>query len=234
MLLGSPPQKISADTRRVLQLSKEYRVGDWYLYQNQIEIRIYGCELAPYKLPKYLSMRLFAREYYRLMINLDEVYFVKAKKKSQLRIKDQLGPFICNSREAGKEAEEILQRLRLKQSFIWNYDPLEFIFNRRQKNKLSPYIHHRIPEIKQYANQFEWVENTLVDWDSTKTVVNNVLINLDRRLDEGSFVHVSGETQSQRKSQGHNGKTTEEGPSEQPEEEPSEQPEASKQPKGTR
>ena len=108
------------------------------------------------------------------MINLDEVHFVKAKKKAQLRIKDQLGPFICNSREVGKEVEEILKRLKLKQSFIWRYDPLDFIYNRRQKNKLSPPIHHRIPEIEQYANQIEWVENTLVDRDITKVVINNV------------------------------------------------------------
>ena len=42
------------------------------------------------------------------------------------------------------------------------------------------------------------MENTLVDRDSTETVVNNVLIDLDRKLDEDSFLQVSGETQSQR------------------------------------
>ena len=88
------------------------------MYQNHTEIRIYGCELAPYKLPRYLYMRLFALEYYRQMINLDEVNFVKTKKKSKLRIKDQLGLFIYNSREAGTEADEILQRLKLKHIFI--------------------------------------------------------------------------------------------------------------------
>jgi len=72
-------------------------------------------------------MRLFALEYYKQIINLDEVNFVKAKNKAQLKIKDQLGPFICNSREVGKEADLILQRLKLKQSFIWRYDPLDFI-----------------------------------------------------------------------------------------------------------
>lgn len=59
------------------------------------------------------------------MINLDEVNFVKDKKKDQIRIKDQLGPFICNSREVGKEADEILQTLSLKKNFIWNYDPIK-------------------------------------------------------------------------------------------------------------
>jgi len=92
---------------------------------------IYGCELAPYKLPRYLPMRFFALEYYRQIINSDEVHFVKAKKKAQLRIKDQLGPFVCNRREAGRETKEILQRLKLKQSFIWRYYPYDSICNRR-------------------------------------------------------------------------------------------------------
>ena len=78
------------------------------MYQNHTEIRIYGCELPPYKLPKYLPMRLFALEYYRQIINSDEVHFVRTKKNAQLRIKYHLGPFICNNREVGKEADEIL------------------------------------------------------------------------------------------------------------------------------
>ena len=106
-------------------------MGDWYLYQNHTEIRIYGCQLAPYKLPKYLPMKLFSLEYYMQIINSNEVNFVKAKKKAQLKIKDQLGPFICNGREARKEVDLILQRLNLKQSFIWRYDPLDFIYKRR-------------------------------------------------------------------------------------------------------
>ena len=56
---------------------------------------------------------------------------MKAKNKALLRIKDKLGPFVRNSREARREVEEILQRLKLKQSFIWRYDPFDFICNRR-------------------------------------------------------------------------------------------------------
>lgn len=103
------------------------------------------------------------------MINSDEVHFVRAKKKGQLRIKDQLGPFICNSREVGREGDEILQRLKLKQSLMWTYDPYNLICNRRQKNKLSPYIHHRIPEIEQYANQYEWDSINYV-WPSIQII----------------------------------------------------------------
>lgn len=65
---------------------------------------------------------------------------------------------------------------------MWRYDPLDFICNRRHKNKMAPYIHHRIPEIEKYANKLEWVENILVDRDSTEVVVENVLIDLEKNL----------------------------------------------------
>jgi len=68
--------------------------------------------LAPYKLPRYLPMRLFALEYYRQIINANEFNFINAKKKAYFKIKDQLGPFICNSREAGKEVDLILQNMK--------------------------------------------------------------------------------------------------------------------------
>jgi len=70
------------------------------------------------------------------------------------------------------------------------------------------------------------VENTLVDRDSTEVAVNNVLIDLERRLDEDSFVQVLGESQSQRETQEHSEQLGEEGPQEQEE---SEQPDISEE-----
>lgn len=71
---------------------------------------------------------------------------------------------------------------------MWRYDPCDFIYNRKQKNKMTSYIHHQIFEIEKYANQVEWVENTLVDTNSTEVVVENSLIGLEKRLDEGFFL----------------------------------------------
>jgi len=127
MLTGNPPPRISPEIKSVLQLSKQTKVGDWYLYQNYTEIRIYGFLLAPYKLSRYLPMKLFALEYYRQIINVDEVNFVTSNKKAYFKVKDQLGPFICNSREAGKEADLILQSMKFQRRFVWRYDTLEFI-----------------------------------------------------------------------------------------------------------
>ena len=79
----------SAVFLRVEAFSMEVEAsGDWYLYQNHTEIRIYGCQLAPYKLPKYLPMRLFSLEYYRQIMNSDEINFVSAKKRSQFKVKN--------------------------------------------------------------------------------------------------------------------------------------------------
>jgi len=87
-LIGAPPPRITGDMRKILQLSKNYIIGDWYLYQNHIEIRMYACELCPFKLPKYVPMRLFALEYFRQMIHADLTHFCNVKKKAQLRIKN--------------------------------------------------------------------------------------------------------------------------------------------------
>lgn len=63
-------------------------------------------------------MRFLALEYYRKMLNSDQIHFTKEKKKAQLRIRDHLGPFVCNNREVGKRAEEIIETtMRLKKSF---------------------------------------------------------------------------------------------------------------------
>jgi hypothetical protein len=54
MLSGRPEPRINDKVQRILHLSDNTKTGDWYLYQNHTEIRVFGCELAPYKLPKYV------------------------------------------------------------------------------------------------------------------------------------------------------------------------------------
>ena len=96
---------------------------------------------------------------------------------------------MCNNRRTRQEAEQIIERkMHLKKSFSWAYDPHGFISDRRTKHKLSSYIHHRIPEIEQYANLNEWREGTLIEKDSDKVEVENVMKDLEKRLDLDSFV----------------------------------------------
>jgi hypothetical protein len=109
MLNGRPEPRINEEIQRILHLTDLAKTSDWYLYQNHTEIKVYGCELAPYILPKYLLMRIFALEYIRKMINSDDIHFVSMKKKQQLRIKGKIGSFICNSQGSGEEADILLK-----------------------------------------------------------------------------------------------------------------------------
>ena len=63
------------------------------MYQNHTEIRVYGSNIIPYKLPKYLPMRLFSLEYIRQIIDSDSTNLLAAKKKTRFKIKNQVVPF---------------------------------------------------------------------------------------------------------------------------------------------
>jgi len=152
LLSGTAKPRINEEIRRIMQLSDQSRICDCYLYQNYTKIRVYGCELAPNKLPKFLPMRIFALEYIRQMINVDELHFVSAKKKSQFRIKSHIGPFICNNRVAGEEADKILKEMNFTHSFTWSYDPWGIISKKRVENNSIAYIHTQRPEIEKYIN----------------------------------------------------------------------------------
>ena len=108
-------------------------------------------------------MRIFALEYFRKIINSNEINFLSAKKKTQFKIKNKLGPFICNNREARQEANKILQHMNFKSSFMCQYDPNGVINKLRLEFKLSPFIHDPRPNIERYAKESEWLENTLLD-----------------------------------------------------------------------
>ena len=146
--------------------------------------------MTPFKLPKHVPMRLFALEYYKQFSSSNLTHFYGARKKAQLKIRHQLGPFIFNKREeAWEEADNILRdQLMLKQSFHWSrYDPKHFISFRRVKNKLTGYVHHKIPEIEQYANQQEWVECTLVEEITEEEKLEKAMKGLEKTLDLDSF-----------------------------------------------
>jgi hypothetical protein len=163
MLSGRPKTRVNEEVQRILHLSDLTKTGDWYLYQNHTEIRVYGCELAPYKLPTYLPVRIFALEFIRQMINSNDIHFVSLKKKQQMRIKGQIRPFICNSRVVGEETDKLFKEMKFSTSFTWHYDPCGIIAEMRSKNKISLYAHTLKPEIEKYVNEKEWEVNNLED-----------------------------------------------------------------------
>ena len=139
-----------------------------------------------------MPMRLFALEYFRQFIHADLTHFCNAKKKAQLKIRNQLGPFVFNKREAWEEADKILgEQLKLKQSFYWApYDPNHFISLRRIKYRLAAYEHCTIPQIEQFANQQEWVKGTLVEEFTEEEITEKSIKNLEKSVDLESFGQV--------------------------------------------
>jgi hypothetical protein len=97
------------------------------------------------------------------MINYDEIHLVTFKKKHQLRIKRQIGSFICNNKAAGEEAKNILKEMNFSLRFPWHYDPFGIIAETRLKNNISPYAHMTNPEIEKFMSQTDWKEDTLLE-----------------------------------------------------------------------
>ena len=155
------------------------------MYQNHTVIRIYGCELCPYRLPKYVPMRLFALEYYRQLIKSDLTHFHSAKKKANLKFRDHLGPFVMNKKDGWQEADQILgQQLKLKRSFWWvPYDPEGFISARRVKYRLLAYKHCPIPQIQHFSNQDEWVPGSIVEELTQEEKMEQTVKDLEKTLD---------------------------------------------------
>jgi hypothetical protein len=191
LLKRTPPARLSRDMQKILQLSRTYKIGDWYFYQNHTVIRIYGCELCPYRLPRYVPMRLFALEYYRQLINSDLTHFHSAKKKANLKFRDHLGPFTMNKKDGWQEADQMLEQLKLKKSFWWvPYDPEGFISARRVKFRLKPYDHSPLPQVQPFANQEEWMPGTIVEELSQEELMEQTVKDLEKTLDLDSCQQV--------------------------------------------
>jgi len=71
------------------------------------------------------------------------------------------------------------------------YDPNSFISDRKVRNRLSAYKHHKIPEIEQFANQDEWVEGTLIEELTQQEMMEQAMKYLEKTLNLDSFGEVS-------------------------------------------
>ena len=67
------------------------------------------------------------------IINLYSIKFLAAKNKTQFKLKNQIGPFICNHRYAEIEAAKLLLEYKFEFSFLWSYDPWEILRKMRVK-----------------------------------------------------------------------------------------------------
>ena len=64
IIFGSTMPNINEDSKFLLQNPTDL-VGDWFCYKEFIVMRIYGFEGEPYKLPRFLTTRIYVLEYLR-------------------------------------------------------------------------------------------------------------------------------------------------------------------------
>jgi len=70
--------------------------GDWYLGSDYTVIRLYGTEATPYRLPRLLTPRLFMLEYVSQMVEVDNLHFVKSRKKGEIVFPIAMGGYAVN------------------------------------------------------------------------------------------------------------------------------------------
>ena len=90
-------------------------------------------------------MRLFAFEFIRQGLNVDEVHFIPVKKGHLFKLPKKIGSFIVNTRQALESAHKMLTDMHFSLEGKWAYDLYHVISNRRVENGYSPFVHESRP-----------------------------------------------------------------------------------------
>ena len=98
ILNGISPPCFLPKAQEFLQLGMNCKFGDWYVFEDYSEIRLYGAGVEPYRLPVFVPMRLFALEFIRKSLNVDQIHFMHIKKGHMFKLPMIVGPFIVNMR----------------------------------------------------------------------------------------------------------------------------------------
>ena len=81
----------------------------------------------PYKLPKFLTRRLFVLEFLRKMLFVENENFIKHKKVSSIQFKFTLEPFVVESVYAVSIIDQIMESMNFQIDKSLRYDPKKVI-----------------------------------------------------------------------------------------------------------
>ena len=86
-------------------------------------IKVYGFEGEPFRLPKFTSRRLFALEYLRQRLVVENDNFIKHKKASSMKFIFTLEPFVVKSIFAITTMDQIIRSMSFDTYKALRYDP---------------------------------------------------------------------------------------------------------------
>ena len=112
LLYDSPLPRVIPEMIQELQSTPPLATGDWFLYEDHTIIRVYGFGGRPFKLPAFLTPRIFTLEFIIQKMASDELYFTDKKAARTFRIPTELGPFIIRSHQAYNIVEERLNKMK--------------------------------------------------------------------------------------------------------------------------
>ena len=131
----------------------EDNIGNWFLFPEYIVIRIYGFDQPPYRLPTFLTPRIFSLEVLRKRLNSNELHFSSKNQTSTFKVPITVGPFIVKNREAIELIDDMMPCFGFIQDLSCQYDPLHIIFKKRKRKKRGNYEHQGTPKMEQMANK---------------------------------------------------------------------------------
>ena len=164
-----------------MQSSPEDRVGDWFLYRGYTVLRIYGFTGQPYRLPSFLTPRIFTLDFMRQRLLSEEEHFGAFKKYSSIKFPLKVGPFIFKGKGALDFTEKLLKNMDFIKDVNVNYDPHHVISLRKQANKNKPFEHQAIEGLAEMANLLQYTDRSDSDEGThatpvTATQITEVLV----------------------------------------------------------
>lgn len=130
LIFDSTMPRIQEDFKLLLQNHVEL-VGDWLCYQDFTILRVYGFEGEPYKLPKFLTRRIFVLQFLRQRLTAENHIFVQLKKASSLKFKWTMDPFVIDYFPALYKNENIMKSTGFPIDRSVIYDPKGIIDQRK-------------------------------------------------------------------------------------------------------
>ena len=116
------------EMKNILRISTEKRIGDWFLLEQGIVIRLYGFVHQCYLFPAFLTPRFFSMELITQKLIVETRHFLNFNKSIEIRYPWVVSPFIIKNRASLPMIQSLLKEMGFFIEFSINYDPHHVLF----------------------------------------------------------------------------------------------------------
>ena len=139
LLFETTCPRVTSTLQECLHPSTEDWIGDWFLSENYTVIKVYGFDRHPYRLPAFLTPRIFSMEVIRERFHVDFQHFSGRKQASSIKLPITIGPFTIKSKEVINLIDDIMASFKFPIDVACQYDPYDLIANKKKKLKRGNY-----------------------------------------------------------------------------------------------